>query len=120
MTLPASQFIRRFLQHVLPRGFHKVRYYGLLSPSRRHQLEQIKPLVPTDQPQPEPQDPDSRNASGTPSPKKTRESVIPCPICSVGFMLVIEVLPPRWSLVRSGPLTRCKNHLGHPRRRAPP
>ena len=32
MTLEASEFIRRFLQHVLPRGFHKVRYYGFLSP----------------------------------------------------------------------------------------
>jgi hypothetical protein len=120
MTLPASQFIRRFLQHVLPRGFHKVRYYGLLSPSRRHQLEQIKPLVPTDQPQPEPQDPDSRNASGTPSPKKTRESVIPCPVCSVGFMLVIEVFSPRWSSPRPDPGTWSKDHFCRPRRRAPP
>jgi hypothetical protein len=29
MTLAADEFIRRFLQHVLPRGLHKVRYYGL-------------------------------------------------------------------------------------------
>ena len=29
------EFLRRFLQHVLPRGFHKVRYYGLWHPSKR-------------------------------------------------------------------------------------
>jgi hypothetical protein len=35
--LPGVQFLRRFLQHVLPRGFHKVRYYGLWHPSKREQ-----------------------------------------------------------------------------------
>lgn len=33
--LPGVEFLRRFLQHVLPRGFHKVRYYGLWYPSKR-------------------------------------------------------------------------------------
>ena len=33
--IPAVEFLRRFLQHVLPRGFHKVRYYGLWHPSQR-------------------------------------------------------------------------------------
>ena len=36
IRLPGVEFLRRFLQHVLPRGFHKVRYYGLWHPSRRH------------------------------------------------------------------------------------
>ena len=35
MRLPGVEFLRRFLQHVLPRGFHKVRYYGLWHPSKR-------------------------------------------------------------------------------------
>jgi len=35
--LPGIVFLRRFLQHVLPRGFHKVRYYGLWHPSKREQ-----------------------------------------------------------------------------------
>jgi hypothetical protein len=35
--LPGVEFLRRFLQHVLPRGFHKVRYYGLWHPSKRDQ-----------------------------------------------------------------------------------
>ena len=35
--LPGVEFLRRFLQHILPRGFHKVRYYGLWHPSKREQ-----------------------------------------------------------------------------------
>src|SRR6202044_1104473 len=33
--LPGVEFLRRFLQHVLPRGFHRVRYHGLWHPSKR-------------------------------------------------------------------------------------
>jgi len=36
MRLAGVEFLRRFLQHVLPRGFHKVRYYGLWHASKRH------------------------------------------------------------------------------------
>jgi hypothetical protein len=35
-VLPAEEFIRRFLQHVLPARFVKVRYYGLVARSNRH------------------------------------------------------------------------------------
>jgi hypothetical protein len=35
MTLPTHEFIRRFLIHVLPAGFHRIRYYGLLASSQR-------------------------------------------------------------------------------------
>ena len=35
MTLAADEFIRRFLLHVLPRGFHRIRHYGLLAGSAR-------------------------------------------------------------------------------------
>ena len=35
MRLGGVEFLRRFLEHVLPRGFHKVRYYGLWHPSKR-------------------------------------------------------------------------------------
>ena len=37
--LPGEEFLRRFLQHVLPRGFHKVRSYGLWHPSKREQSD---------------------------------------------------------------------------------
>ena len=41
-TLPAEEFIRRFLQHVLPKGFVKVRYYGFFAPGRRPQLAALR------------------------------------------------------------------------------
>jgi hypothetical protein len=42
MTVSAKEFIRRFLQHVLPAGVHKVRYYGLWSPSNRKKLLEVQ------------------------------------------------------------------------------
>ncbi len=44
-TVCAMEFIRRFLQHVLPKGFQKVRYYGFLHPSNRHSLYYIQNLL---------------------------------------------------------------------------
>ncbi len=44
-TLTAQEFIRRFLQHVLPPHFIKVRYYGLLSPRQRHLLHRVRLLL---------------------------------------------------------------------------
>lgn len=41
-TVAAEEFIRRFLQHVLPKGFVKVRYYGLFSPSKRKLLVRVR------------------------------------------------------------------------------
>ncbi len=45
MTLPIFEFMRRFLQHVLPRGFMKVRYYGFLSPSSAMPWEDVKARI---------------------------------------------------------------------------
>jgi hypothetical protein len=47
MTLTPMEFIRRFLQHVLPDGFHKVRYYGLLSPSNRKTFKLLQNILTT-------------------------------------------------------------------------
>ena len=45
MTVTADEFIRRFLQHVLPRGFQKVRHYGFAHPRQRIDFEWLKMLV---------------------------------------------------------------------------
>ena len=45
MTVSAEEFIRRFLQHVLPKGVHKVRYYGLWSPSHRKNLSKVQQIL---------------------------------------------------------------------------
>jgi len=44
-TLGAEEFIRRFLQHVLPKGLVKVRYYGFFSPGKRRMLAAIRRLL---------------------------------------------------------------------------
>ena len=45
MTLEVMEFIRRFLQHVLPTGFMKVRYYGFMNPNSSVPLDQISALI---------------------------------------------------------------------------
>jgi hypothetical protein len=45
LTLPVDQFLTRFLHHVLPRGFTKVRWYGLLSAGRRADLDRARALL---------------------------------------------------------------------------
>ena len=44
-TMAAEAFIRRFLQHVLPKGFIKVRYYGFFSSGNRHRLHLARKLL---------------------------------------------------------------------------
>ena len=46
MSLSAEEFMRRFLLHILPRGFHKIRYYGLLATrNRKTLLQQARTLL---------------------------------------------------------------------------
>jgi hypothetical protein len=89
MTLSAPDFIQRFLQHVLPKGFHKVRYYGLLSPSNRHLLQHIKHLVPVDHNKPE-----TRRRTDMLRYRRPAMPIL-CPVCSAGFMVIVGPLPPR-------------------------
>ncbi|WP_082674494.1 transposase [Thiohalocapsa sp. ML1] len=52
MRLPGAEFLRRFLQHVLPPGFHQVRYYGLLAGGRRKaNLTRCRALLGLDDPE---------------------------------------------------------------------
>ncbi len=80
MTLATGEFIRRFLLHVLPCGFHRIRHYGLLaSGGRRDNLARVRELPAV--PPPPPLDP---NAAVEPSDHRP-----PCPCCG-GQMIVIE------------------------------
>lgn len=45
MVLAAEEFIRRFLQHVLPKGFRRVRSYGWLSPAARDSFERVSAFL---------------------------------------------------------------------------
>jgi hypothetical protein len=54
MTLPVLEFIRRFMQHILPPGFHRIRYYGLHSSSaRQEKLPRARELLGLDRALPE-------------------------------------------------------------------
>jgi hypothetical protein len=85
-TLPAEKFIQRFLQHILPKGFIKVRYYGLFSPSYRPWLHQLRLLLTPPAPEPEPQ---PAPQSTTPRPEPTCS----CPTCGQPMRLVATLKP---------------------------
>jgi hypothetical protein len=88
MTVSAMEFIRRFLQHVLPKGVHKVRYYGLWSPSNRQYLAKMQQvLIPVESTVPKPCEADTQ-AGIRPSP----ESCV-CPYCKKGTLVWIGRLP---------------------------
>lgn len=90
MTLPAMKFIARFLQHVPPKGFHKVRYYGLLSPACRPLLRQVQLMLAAD--------PRVRESSTT-NPKdgnKNANQPRTCILCKKGILVAVKVLPCLW------------------------
>jgi len=91
-TLTGHEFMRRFLQHVLPKGFHKVRYYGLWHCARRPQRENARRVLLLKQTQPAGETrsedrPGAENASG--------ESLgIACPYCGGHQAKLLGALPP--------------------------
>jgi hypothetical protein len=88
MTLDTHEFIRRFLMHVLPAGFHRIRYYGFLtSQTRARNIARIRellavPLIPIDA---------IKAANAKPEEPKAPEH--PCPCCG-GRMRIIETFLP--------------------------
>jgi Putative transposase len=83
ITLATDEFIRRFLLHVLPKGFHRIRHYGLLaSAGRKANVARARALLavpPTVEPA---------------EPAEPLEPRLPCPCCG-GRMLIIETFQ-RW------------------------
>ena len=88
MTLEASEFIRRFLQHVLPHSFHKVRYYGLLSPRNRKRLDQIRQQLTTNA--------QTNEAKSKDDAPKSVSPFLLCPHCQKGYLIPIMEIPRRW------------------------
>src|SRR5256712_8125254 len=89
VQLPATEFIHRFLQHVLPKGATKVRYYGIFSPACRSQLDRTRQLLPPipvhtasiTAPAPE----ESVPPASSPPP-------IRCPHCQNGILNLLETI----------------------------
>src|SRR5271154_6246279 len=90
MTLGTDAFIRRFLLHVLPRGFHRIRHYGLLAGSaRKASLTRARELLAVAPP------PDDD------MPQEPLDARPPCPCCG-GRMIIIESFE-RWHQPRAPP-----------------
>ena len=94
MTLEADEFIRRFLLHVLPHGFQRIRHYGFLAHRYRQArlalCRQLLGVVLTLAGIVPPQDkPDYRDVYE----KLTGQSLRDCPVCHRGQMVVIAFLP---------------------------
>ena len=87
MTLATSEFIRRFLLHVLPDGFHRIRHYGLFANgARRHNLARarqllVRPLA------------DGEAAEDTSDAEETAALAHPCPCCG-GPMIITDTFEP--------------------------
>ena len=95
MTLAAGEFIRRFLLHVLPTGFHRIRYYGFLGARhRRAKLARCRQLLGSTTPITPPADPPAPTDYRDRTEALTGHSLRVCPVCHHGQMLVIARLVP--------------------------
>ena len=82
MTLATHEFIRRFLSHVLPPGFHRIRHYGLFAnTSRAHNIARSRELLAVPKPK--------SNASDSAAIEEPPTLAHPCPCCG-GRMIIIE------------------------------
>ena len=74
MTLPVVEFIRRFLQHVLPKGFQKVRYFGFLHPKNKNTFNLAQLLL--------------KAKCILPENVKIAENIFKCPVCGRPMVLI--------------------------------
>jgi hypothetical protein len=84
-TVGAEEFIRRFLQHVLPKGFRKVRYYGFYSPNQREALSKVQKLLPGAT--------NTVRKNQQPSAQRLGTTDLQCPICGKPMRLVNTLRP---------------------------
>jgi hypothetical protein len=88
MTLDVDEFIRRFLIHVLPDGFHRIRHYGLFANGgRAENIARARRLLNAPAPQKAASDADG---TGDGEPQALSH---PCPCCG-GRMIIIEIFEP--------------------------
>jgi hypothetical protein len=99
-TLTGHEFLRRFLQHVLPKGFHKVRYYGLWHPAQRAPRENARHALRLAQARPD------GTAPAPPTPNPEDESgPVTCPHCGSPHARHLGSVP--------------RGHANHPARASP-
>ena len=95
MTLKTDEFIRRFLLHVLPGGFHRIRHYGFLaSPGRAATIERLRDMIAASDATAQPRPDATGRATTDPEPAATQDMASQdmariCPCCG-GRMRIIE------------------------------
>jgi hypothetical protein len=101
MALTTDEFIRRFMLHVLPKRFHRIRHYGLLASATREAnvarvrgLLAVAPVVEPDE------------------PVELTEPRPPCPCCG-GRMIIVETFQ-RWIQPRASPVCRASTRTVPP------
>jgi hypothetical protein len=101
MTLDADEFMRRFLLHVLPRGFHRIRAYGLMANAeRKDKLANARALLTQPAPAP-PVAPEALPTAAAPPSASPRSATFLCPHCGAP-MIIIAILA-RHHLPRAPP-----------------
>jgi hypothetical protein len=85
MTVAPGEFIRRFLLHVLPKGFHRIRHYGLLAggPTKAARIERARELIAVATPLPTPKQ--AETTADTAAPAKPEH---PCPCCGAAMVII--------------------------------
>jgi hypothetical protein len=96
--LSGEEFMRRFLQHVLPRGFHKVRYFGLWHPSHRDTAARVRRMLQLQAPSKldDPIVPPLVLPDAEPAPPPTEPMI--CPHCHQGRLIFIRRLLPQQAM----------------------
>jgi predicted Zn-ribbon and HTH transcriptional regulator len=90
LTLPAEQFIRRFLLHILPNGFMKIRYFGFLAhTNKRKSIPLLRQLIGSSAELPEKIEETVQEMML----RLTGEDISTCPECKKGKMIIIKELP---------------------------
>jgi hypothetical protein len=105
MSLPVNEFLYRFSQHILPRGFVKIRHYGIFS--TRVKQEKLA-LVTKALNQAQPQKQEKLTVTEV-IYKTTGKDVTRCPCCNEGIMRVIKIIPPPRGSPRKLPKTKQEN-----------
>ena len=87
MTLTPNEFTRRFLLHVLPKGFHRIRHYGLLaSATCKANIARARELIAAPVPV---MDPPAEHDNVDVAAGATADRRLPCPCCG-GHMIIVE------------------------------
>ncbi len=88
LQLTAAECMRRFLMHIVPPRFHRIRYYGLLAPRfRKQHLQQCRKLLQMPEPDPAESDPPGYEQRYE---QQVGESLRKCPECGEGVMLTMQ------------------------------